>query len=63
MSLVTIPEASKWATGYLEKRSLPDKYFLSCAIWQGKKAGENGSTLVNLNDLKNIMNLYNKNVK
>lgn len=52
MSLVSIPEASKWASEYLEKEVSPTN--ISYLIQYGKvrKHGENGSTRVYLSDLQ-----------
>jgi hypothetical protein len=52
MSLVTIHEASKWATDYLEKEVSPTNISYLVQYGKVKKLGENGSTLVDLNDLK-----------
>ncbi len=52
MSLVTINEASRWATDYLSKEiSLTNISYL-VQYGKVKKHGENGSALVDLNDLK-----------
>src|ERR1035437_7604592 len=52
MSLITIPEASKWATDYLEKEVTPANISYLVQYGKVKKHGENGSTMVNTNDLK-----------
>lgn len=52
MSLVNIHEASKWATNYLEKDVSPTNISYLVQYGKVKKHGENGSTLVDLNDLK-----------
>ncbi|PJE64675.1 MAG: restriction endonuclease subunit M [Candidatus Ryanbacteria bacterium CG10_big_fil_rev_8_21_14_0_10_43_42] len=52
MSLVTIQDASKWATDYLEKEVSPTNISYLVQYGKVKKHGENGSTLVDLNDLK-----------
>ncbi len=52
MSLVTILEASKWASNFLEKEVLPTNISYLVQYGKVKKHGENGSTLVDLNDLK-----------
>ncbi|HRY36886.1 MAG TPA: DNA methyltransferase [Candidatus Magasanikbacteria bacterium] len=52
MSLVTIHEASKWATDYLEKEVSPTNISYLVQYGKVKKLGENGSTLIDLNDLK-----------
>ena len=59
MSLVSIPEASKWASDFLAKEvSLTN---ISYLVQYGKvrKYGENGSTMLDLNDLKNYYDSYN----
>jgi len=52
MSLVTINEAAKWATDHLEKEISPTNISYLVQYGKVKKHGENGSTLVDLNDLK-----------
>ncbi len=52
MSLVTIHEASRWATDYLNKEVTPTNISYLVQYGKVKKHGENGSTFVNLNDLK-----------
>jgi len=52
MSLVTIQDASKWATDYLDKEVSPTNISYLVQYGKVKKHGENGSTLVDLNDLK-----------
>src|SRR3990167_10533218 len=52
MPLITIPEASKWATDYLEKEVTPANISYLVQYGKVKKHGENGSTMVNTNDLK-----------
>ena len=52
MSLVTINQASKWATDYLEKDISPTNISYLVQYGKVKKHGENGSTLVNIYDLK-----------
>ncbi len=52
MSLVTINEASKWATSYLEKEVSPTNISYLVQYGKVRKLGENGSTLIDLNDLK-----------
>src|SRR3989344_4785720 len=59
MSLVTIPEASKWASDFLEKEVLPTNISYLVQYGKVKKHGENGSTMVDLNDLKKYYDLYN----
>jgi len=53
MTLVTIPRASKWATEYLKREISPTNISYLIQYGKVKKYGENGSTLVNLGDLKN----------
>ncbi len=61
MSIVSISEASKWATDYLEKEiSLTNISYL-VQYGKVKKYGENGSTLVDLDDLKKYYESYNGN--
>ena len=52
MSLATISEASKWASNLLNKEILPNNISYLVQYGKVKKQGENGSTLVDLNDLK-----------
>lgn len=52
MSLVTIQDASKWATDYLDKEVSPTNISYLVQYGKVKKHGENGSTLVDLNDLR-----------
>lgn len=59
MSLVTIPEASEWATDYLKKEVLPTNISYLVQYGKVKKLGENGSILVDLNDLKKYYESYN----
>ena len=59
MSLVSIPEASKWATDYLEKEVSPTNISYLVQYGKVKKHGENGSTLVDLGDLKKYYESYN----
>jgi len=61
MSLVTIPEASKWASDFLEKEVLPTNISYLVQYGKVKKHGENGSTMVDLNDLKKYYASYNGN--
>jgi len=51
MSLVTINEASKWATDSLEKEVSPTNISYLVQYGKVRKHGENGSTLVDLKDL------------
>ena len=59
MSLVTIPEASKWATDYLEKEVSPINISYLVQYGKVKKHGQNGSTMVDLSDLKKYYESYN----
>ena len=52
MSLVTIQDASKWATSYLDKEISPTNISYLVQYGKVRKLGENGSTLVDLNDLR-----------
>ncbi len=59
MSLLTIPEASKWASDFLEKEVLPTNISYLLQYGKVKKYGENGSTMIDLNDLKRYYDSYN----
>jgi len=59
MSLVSIPEASKWATDYLDKEVSPTNISYLVQYGKVKKHSENGSTLVDLSDLKKYYQSYN----
>ncbi|MEK7117668.1 MAG: DNA methyltransferase, partial [Patescibacteria group bacterium] len=59
MSLVTIPEASKWASNFLNKQILPTNITYLVQYGKVKKYGENGSTMLDLSDLKKYYNSYN----
>lgn len=61
MSLATIPEASKWASEYLEKEVSPTNISYLVQYGKVKKYGENGSAMVDLGDLKNYYESYNGN--
>ena len=52
MNLVTVTEASKWASGHLKKDVLPTNISYLVQYGKVKKHGENGSTMVDMNDLK-----------
>ncbi len=52
MTLISIPEASKWASDFLEKEIMPTNISYLVQYGKVKKYGENGSTMVNLSDLK-----------
>ena len=53
MNLVSIPDASKWASQHLNKEVLPTNISYLVQYGKVRKHGENGSTMVDLNDLKN----------
>jgi len=59
MSLLTIPEASKWATKHLKKEVSPTNISYLIQYGKIKKCGENGSTLVDISDLKRYYESYN----
>ena len=59
MPLVSIPEASRWATDYLDKEVLPMNISYLVQYGKVKKHGENGSTQVDLADLKKYYESYN----
>jgi len=59
MPLVSIPEASKWATDYLDKDVSPTNISYLVQYGKVKKRGENGSTMVDLGDLKKYYESYN----
>ena len=61
MSLVTILEASKWASTLLEKEVSPTNISYLVQYGKVKKYGENGSAMVDLGDLKNYYESYNGN--
>jgi hypothetical protein len=50
--LVSTKEASEWASDYLEKDVSPTNISYLVQYGKVRKHGENGSTLVDLNDLK-----------
>jgi len=60
MSLVSIPEASKWATSYLNKEVSPTNISYLVQYGKVRKHGENGSTLVEVADLKKYYESYNE---
>ena len=59
LNLVTIPEASKWASELLKKAVFPTNISYLVQYGKVKKHGENGSTIVDLNDLKKYYDSYN----
>lgn len=58
MSLVSIPEASKWASGHLKREVSPTNISYLVQYGKVKKHGENGSTMVHLDDLKKYYASY-----
>jgi len=58
MSLVSIQEASQWATDYLEKEVSSTNISYLVQYGKIKKHGENGSTMVDLSDLKRYYESY-----
>ena len=59
MNLVSLPDASKWASDYLDKEVSPTNISYLVQYGKVKKHGENGSTLVDLGDLKKYYESYN----
>ena len=59
MNLVSIFEASKWASALLNKEVLSTNILYLVQYGKVKKHGENGSTMVDLNDLKKYYDSYN----
>jgi len=59
MNLITIPQASKWASEHLKKDVLPTNISYLVQYGKVKKHGENGSTMIDLNDLKRYYDSYN----
>ena len=59
MSLVTIPEASRWASKYLEKEVSPTNISYLVQYGKVKKHGDNGSTMVDTDDLKGYYQSWN----
>ena len=59
MSLATIPQASKWASNFLNKEVLPTNISYLVQYGKVKKYGENGSTMLDLDDLKKYYDSYN----
>ena len=58
-NLVTVKEASEWATGYIGKNVTPANIAYLIQYGRVKKNGENGSTLVSLNELTDYYQSYN----
>jgi len=52
MTLINIPEAAKWASSHLEKEVTPSNISYLVQYGKVKKYGENGSTMINVDDLK-----------
>ena len=59
MALATIHEASQWASGLLNKDVSPTNISYLVQYGKVKRYGENGSTMVDLNDLKKYYDSYN----
>lgn len=59
MSLVTIQDASKWASNHLNKEVTPTNISYLVQYGKVRKLGENGSTQVDLNDLKKYYESFN----
>ena len=59
MPLASISEASRWASDYLEKEVSPTNISYLVQYGKVKKHGENGSTMVDLGDLKKYYKSYN----
>ena len=59
MTLATIQEASQWASSLLSKDVSPTNISYLVQYGKVKKHGENGSTMVDLNDLKKYYDSYN----
>jgi hypothetical protein len=59
MSLVSIQKASQWASVFLNKDVSPTNISYLVQYGKVRKLGENGSTMVELNDLKKYYASYN----
>lgn len=57
--LLTIREASKWATNYTGKKVTTSNISYLIQYGRLKKHGENGNTFISLDDLKNYYNSFN----
>ncbi|MDR1758369.1 MAG: hypothetical protein LBR51_05380 [Bacteroidales bacterium] len=57
--LLTIKEASEWATDYLGKSVTPSNIAYLIQYGRVRKIGENGSTQIALNDLMNYYKSFN----
>lgn len=58
MTLLTLSEATQWATKYLEKEIFVSNISYLVQYGKVKKYGENGSTLINVDDLKKYYESY-----
>lgn len=58
MSLVSIPEASRWASDFLDREVSPTNVSYLVQYGKVKKYGENGSTMLDLDDLKRYYESY-----
>jgi hypothetical protein len=58
-NLITIKEASEWATGFTGKNVTLSNIAYLIQYGRVKKYGENGSNQIDLNDLKNYYHSYN----
>ena len=58
-NLLTIKEASEWATGYTGKNVTPSNIAYLIQYGRVRKNGENGSTLISMNDLTHYYQSYN----
>jgi site-specific DNA-methyltransferase (adenine-specific)/site-specific DNA-methyltransferase (cytosine-N4-specific) len=58
--LLTIKEASEWATGYMQKNVSPSNIAYLIQYGRIRKIGENGLTQVDVNDLKEYYNAQNR---
>ena len=59
--LVTIKEAGKWASGFLNKEVTASNISYLVQYGKVKKIGENGSTMVNLGDIKKYYESFHGN--
>ena len=59
VNLLTIKEASEWATGYIGKNVTPSNIAYLIQYGRIKKIGDNGFTQIELNDLKSYYKSYN----
>jgi len=57
--LLTIREASEWATGYIGRDVTPSNIAYLVQYGRVKKIGENGSTQIDFNDLKRYYQTFN----